>query len=91
MIVFSFLQKKSYLSKGQKVVGYLGYQCRLLDLGMKTKIEGTVIEWTKDDKLVVHIDNYTEANKMKRVKKCNDVKNNIVTVEYHSSFRLKEK
>lgn len=86
-----FLQKKSYLSKGQKVVGYLGYQCRLLDLGMKTKIEGTVIEWTKDDKLVVHIDNYTEANKMKRVKKCNDVKNNIVTVEYHSSFRLKEK
>ena len=86
-----FLKKKSELSKGQKVVGYLGYQCRLLDFGMKTKIEGTVIEWTSDDKLVVHIDNYVEANKMKRVKKCNDVQKDTVTVENHSSFRLKEK
>lgn len=86
-----FLQKKSELSKGQQVVGYLGYQCRLLDLGMKTKIEGTVIEWTSDDKLIVQIDNYVETNKMKRVKKCNDVHNDIVEVENHSSFRLKEK
>lgn len=86
-----FLQKKSELSKGQQVVGYLGYQCRLLDLGMKSKIEGTVVEWTADNKLIVHIDNYVEANKMKRVKKCNDVQNDTVIVENHSSFRLKEK
>jgi len=84
-------QKKAEWTKGKQVVGYLGYQCRLLDLGMKTKIEGTVIEWTSDDKLVVQIDNYDEANKMKRVKKCNNVQDEIVIVENHSSFRLKEK
>lgn len=86
-----FQQKKSMMSKGKRVVGYLGYQCRFLDLGMKTKIEGTIVEWITDDKLVVHITNYIEPNKMKRVKKCNDIKNDIITVENHSSFRLKEK
>lgn len=86
-----FLQKKSELTKGQQVVGYLGYQCRLLDFGMKSKIEGTVLEWTTDDKLVVHIDNFVEASKMRRIKKCNDIQNDIVIVENHSSFRLKEK
>jgi uncharacterized protein DUF6794 len=86
-----FLQKKSELSEGKQVVGYLGYQCRLLELGMKTKIEGTVVEWTIDYKLVIQIDNYFEANKMKRVKKCNDVQYDTVVIENHSSFRLKEK
>jgi hypothetical protein len=76
-------------TKGKKVSGYLEYQCGLLPLGERTKIEGTVIEW-RDNILFLHIDTYVDENKKKRVIKCNEITNDNVLVKYHDLFQLVE-
>lgn len=84
------LQKKQLeWAKGKRVSGYLEYQCGLLPLGERTKVEGTILEW-RDNILFIHIDTYVDENKKNRVIKCNKITNDNVLIKYHDLFRLVE-
>lgn len=84
-----FEQKKAEWTKGRKVNGYVPYQYGFINLGNTTKIKGTIIEW-QDKKLLVHIDNYVDMRKKKRVIKCNNVENDRVLIENHHLFNLEK-
>lgn len=86
-----FEQKKAKWTKGKKVSGYVEQRCGIFEgLFLRTQIEGTIIEWQGDD-LLLHIDNYIDKNKKKRVIKCYDIKNDTILIENHYLFALKEK
>jgi hypothetical protein len=79
--------KKSHWTKGKKVRGYIDRQCGLLTGGMKTEVEGTIVDW-KDDILIIHIDFYTDPDKKEKVIKCNSIINDEVSIKKHDQFRL---
>ncbi|MFC5272314.1 DUF6794 domain-containing protein [Adhaeribacter terreus] len=85
-------QKKSDWTSGKKISGYVEQRCGFLLKGMflRTQIEGTIIGW-QSDKLVLHIDNFVDKKKKKRVMKCYDVKDDIILIEDHELFSLIEK
>lgn len=81
-------QKQLNWTQGKKVSGYVEHRCGLLqDFVLRTKIEGTIIEW-KEDKLLLQIDNYLEPDKRKRIIKCYDVVDEIILIEQHELFSL---
>jgi hypothetical protein len=82
--------KRLEWSSGKKVSGYLEYNCGFLSGGERTQIKGTIIEW-KEEKLLLHIDTYVDENKKERLIKCNNVKDDVVLIEYHDNFKLIEK
>jgi hypothetical protein len=83
-------QKKYEWIKGKKVSGYVEHRCGILeDFFLRTQIEGTILEW-QEDKLLLHIDNYVDEKKKERVIKCYNVKKDIILIEHHGLFRLKE-
>jgi len=85
-----FDKKKREWIKGKKVSGYVEHRCGCLKgLFLRTQIEGTIIEW-QGDKLLVHIDKYMDEKKRKRVIKCYNVQKDIIIIEHHDFFRLKE-
>jgi hypothetical protein len=85
-----FEKKKAEWTKGKQVNGYIEHRCGILEgLFLRTQIEGTIIEW-QGDNLLLHIDNYVDEKKKKRVIKCYDVKNDTILIENHYLFRLKE-
>jgi hypothetical protein len=81
--------KKREWTPGKKVTGYLNYQCGFIDLGERTKVEGTIIDW-QNDSLLIHIDRYFEKRKKNRVIKCNDIIDDNVLIDRHEHFRLIE-
>jgi hypothetical protein len=91
LVLARFEQKKLEWSSGKRVAGYVDQRCGLLkDFALRTKIEGTIIEW-KEDKLLLHIDKYVDGTKKERVTRCYDIKNDIILVEDHELFHLVEK
>lgn len=87
--IVQFEQKKSEWIKGKKVSGYVEHRCGCLEgFFLRTQIEGTIIEW-KEDNLLLHIDKYMDEKKKKRVIKCYKVENDLILIEHHELFRLK--
>ncbi|MDA3882482.1 MAG: hypothetical protein PF481_04320 [Bacteroidales bacterium] len=83
-------QKKIEWAKGKKVNGYVEHRCGCLEgLFLRTQIEGTIIEW-QDDKLLLQIDKYMDMRKKKRVVKCYNVEDDLILIEHHELFRLKD-
>lgn len=85
-----FEQKKAEWTTGKQVSGYVEHRCGILaDFYLRTRIEGTVIEW-RGDQLVLHVDQYIDEKKKKGVIKCYGVKNDTILIKDHYLFDLKE-
>lgn len=82
-------KKQSAWKPGTRVSGYLDYQCGFFGFGERTKIEGTIVEWS-DNKLLLKINKYFEEKKKKRVTKCNNIKDDLVLIENHQYFETIE-
>jgi hypothetical protein len=79
--------KKNEWKPGTIISGYLRYQCGFIDLGENTKVKGEIIRW-QDDSIILRITKYFDEKKKDKVIKCNDVKEDIVTIEYYGMFSL---
>jgi hypothetical protein len=83
-------KKKLKWSNGKKVSGYVDKRCDFIkDFLLRTKIEGTIIEW-KNDKLVIKVTKYYDERLKKRLIKCYKITNDILVVPDHELFRLEE-
>jgi len=83
-------RKKKEWTAGKKVSGYVDQRCDFLnDFVLRTKVEGTIIEWT-DDKLVIQITKYYDENKKKRITKCHNIIDDRLTVPDHDLFILEQ-
>jgi hypothetical protein len=86
----SLNEKKFKWSMGKKVSGYIDKRCDFInDFLLRTKIEGTIIEWN-NKKLIIKVTKYYDEKLKKRLIKCHKITNDILVVPDHELFRLEE-
>ena len=82
------INKKLEWSAGKKVSGYVDQRCDFLkDFLLRTKVEGTIIEWI-DDKLIIQITKYYDEMKKRRIIKCYNIVDDRLIVPNHELFTL---
>ncbi|MCH5598099.1 DUF6794 domain-containing protein [Niabella ginsengisoli] len=77
-------------SPGKKVSGYIDKRCDFIkDFLLRTKIEGTIIEWDNET-LVIKVTKYYDEKLKKRLEKCYKIRNDFLFVPNHELFKLEE-
>lgn len=75
---------------GKKVNGYIDKRCDFIkDFLLRTKVEGTIIEWS-NEKLIIKVTKYYDERLKKRLVKCYKITNDILVVPDHELFTLEE-
>jgi hypothetical protein len=74
---------------GTLIRGYVDYQCGLLSIGERTKIEGTIEKWV-DDKPLVKITKYYAPRKKRGVMKCYQGKDDTAIIYNFIIFKKVE-
>jgi len=83
-------KKKVEWSEGKKVSGYIDKRCDFIkDFLLRTKVEGTIIEWS-NEQLIIKVTKYYEERLKKRLVKCYKITNDILIVPDHELFKLEE-
>lgn len=83
-------KKKLKWSSGKKVSGYLDKRCDFIkDFMLRTKVEGTIIEW-RNEQLIINVTKYYDQKLKKRLAKCYNITNEILVVPDHELFKLEE-
>ena len=85
------LTEKMYnWSSGKKVSGYINKRCDLIkDFLVRTKVEGTIIEWN-NEQLIFKITKYYDEKLKKRLIKCHNIKDDVLIVPDHELFILEK-
>jgi hypothetical protein len=87
----AFLNKKKLKwSSGKSVSGYIDKRCDFIkDFLLRTKVEGTIVEWS-NEKLIIKVTKYYDERLKKRLVKCYNITNDILVVPDHELFTLEE-